>query len=182
MEFTAILLLGGLALTRQFQAPELPDEHDYLRIAALVAGPGKPDCTAYNPDGTVTPCFPRFSIRTSGRVNAWSSGSHIQFSSAAMTELNPEQFALLAGHEIAHYYLGHSGSSAEHELEADVLGALLACRAGYRLDAAVTLFKHVHGGGNYPAIAHRRQAVLNVATGGGCSLGTAYPATLAQAR
>lgn len=182
MELTAILMLGGVALSRHLYLPKIAYRENYLQIAAEVAGPGRPNCTAHHPDGSEGPCFPHFSIRTSGKVNAWSHGGHIQFSSAAMTVLPPDQFALLAGHEIAHYYLGHNGSTAANELEADMLGAVLACRAGYRIDAALGLFDHAHGNGGYPAKAQRRKVVMDMAMANGCMLPDDPLPTLAQAR
>lgn len=169
MEIAAILAIGGLVLSAQ--SSEITDnkQREYLAIAEKVAGSGKPDCTAYLPDGRVTACTPRFSVRQSGQVNAWSHGGHIQFSSAALQRLSNDQFALLAGHEIAHYYLGHSHSSIANELEADALGALLACRAGFDLERADDLFRYARSSRSHPTRMQRHKVLTGLASHSECS-------------
>lgn len=56
------------------------------------------------------------------------------FTRGATTRLTADEFALLAGHEIAHWYLGHTGEGdaatrREAELAAHCLGASPACPA-----------------------------------------------------
>lgn len=169
MEIAAILAIGGLALSAQSSDITDDKRHEYLAIAEKVAGPGRPDCTAHHPDGSVTACTPRFSIRHSGQVNAWSHGGQIQFSSAALQRLSNDQFALLAGHEIAHYYLGHSHSSIANELEADALGALLACRAGFHLGRADDLFRHARSSRSHPTRMQRRKVLMDLTSHSECS-------------
>jgi len=169
MEIIVILAIGGLALSAQSSDITDDKQLEYLAIAEKVAGPGKPDCTAHNPDGSVTACTPRFSVRQSGQVNAWSHGGQIQFSSAALQLLSNDQFALLAGHEIAHYYLGHSHSSIANELEADALGALLACRAGFHLERADDLFRYARSSRSHPARMQRRKVLMDLASHTECS-------------
>lgn len=86
-----------------------------------------------------------------------------------MQRLSSDQFAFLAGHEIAHYYLGHSHSSIANEFEADALGALLACRAGFRLDRGDDMFSHVRGSRAHPAPLQRRKAMMGTAASFECS-------------
>lgn len=169
MDLAAILALGGLALFEHGTAHSIARQQEYLAIAEKVAGTGKPHCTLHHADGSVTTCRPRFSVRHSRQVNAWTFGGHIHFSSAAINRLSPDQFALLAGHEIAHYYLGHSHSSISSELAADALGAVLACRAGYRLEQATGLFQFARSSRSHPAPVQRREILYVLAQGQDCN-------------
>jgi len=121
-----------------------------------------PHCTTYLEDGTERPCLPSFSVRKGGEINGWSEHGQIAFSRAALERLTPDEFALLAGHEIAHWYLGHKGSTPEGELAADRLGAQLACQAGYDPAKGVGLFRYLHKGADHPPRAVRVAAVLAV--------------------
>lgn len=129
MAALAILALIGAAASSTGGASALPP--DYLAIALKVAGQGLPGCRSYHPDGTEGPCLPRFALKRSGGINGWSLDGTITFTRGATKRLTKDEFALLAGHEIAHWNLGHRGSSVEAELAADQLGAELACKAGY---------------------------------------------------
>ena len=142
---------------------------NYLQVATAVAGTGKPDCASYDPDGQVHPCLPRFSVKAGSRVNAWHLGGEIQFTTAAITRLGLDEFALLAGHEIAHYYLGHRGNSREQELQADALGAILACRAGYNPDQASSLYRYARRSRTHPEASLRRKIVMEIAPRSNCT-------------
>lgn len=146
----------------------LPPQH--LEIANRVAGDGKPECLSHWQDGTIGPCLPAFAIKAGGHVNGWSIGTRITFTRAATVRLTQDEFALLAGHEIAHYYLGHDTSNPADELAADRLGAQLACQAGYDPVKAVSLFRFISAGKNHPRRAERRAAVLGVGCGRRTSL------------
>lgn len=176
MDIAALLAIGGMILSAPTTDTARDLRQDYLAIAEKVAGPGRPDCTAYHPDGHVTACVPQFSIRYDRQINAWSLGGHIQFSSGAVERLSAEEFALLAGHEIAHYYLGHQHSSITNELEADWLGALLACRAGFPVASAMKLFRHARGSNSHPAPLQRRNLLAGMNHIVDCGESTAAPA------
>lgn len=85
--------------------------------------------------------------------------------------ITPDEFALLAGHEIAHWYLGHGRSTVAGELAADRLGAQLACRAGFDPEAGLGLFAYLHQGSDHPP----RQARVATVMAAGC--GAARPAS-----
>lgn len=133
-----------------------------MEIAIRVAGGGAPSCRAYQIDGTEGPCLPVFSVRRGNSVNGWSIGSHITFSSAATTRLNQNEFALLAGHEIAHYYLGHTHPSLEAELAADKFGAELACKAGFDPIAGASMFRHLRSSKVHPKHKRRHDLIINI--------------------
>lgn len=136
-----------------------------LDIATRVAGAGRPHCVAYELDGTSGPCLPSFAIKRGKRVSATATGPHIEFTMGASLRLTRDEFALLAGHEIAHYFLEHDGSNRTDELAADRLGAELACKAGYNPTAGSTLFRHLKAGSTHPRPEVRRAAVLAVGCG-----------------
>ena len=136
---------------------------DLQEIATKVAGRGKPDCTSYVVDGSSGPCLPWFEVIPGTRINAWSNGSTIAFSQAATMTVTRDEFALLAGHEIAHYYLGHTRkSNPADELEADRFGAQLACNAGFDPVAGMSLVRHLRSGITHPRQAERRAVILAV--------------------
>lgn len=133
---------------------------DQQAIATRVAGAGLPECRVYNADGSEGPCLPTFAVTRGGAINGRSNAGHITFSQGTMTRLTADEFALLAGHEIAHWYLGHQRSSIDAELAADRLGAQLACRAGYDAARGSTVFRFVGQGRTHPPRDLRRAAVL----------------------
>jgi hypothetical protein len=162
MKALAILVLAaGLPSL----APPLPAPH--RAIALSVAGEGLPACRSYPPGGGEEPCLPQFAVRRGGTVNGWSRGARITFTAAATTRLSRDEFALLAGHEIAHWYLGHRGSTPQAELAADRLGAQLACRAGFNVAAGASLFRHLAPSKLHPPATQRRAAVLEAGCGDG---------------
>lgn len=150
-----------------FSLPALASEHgnyaqlssDHHEIALRVAGKGFPDCRSYLLDGTVRPCFPAFVVKRGGRINAWSLGGVITLSEGAVQRLNRDEFAILVGHEIAHWYLGHKASSPQAELEADKLGLLLACDAGFDIQVGLGLFRHLRTSRSHGNAVTRLEAV-----------------------
>lgn len=134
----------------------------HMEIAIRVAGEGLPKCQSFHPDGTASSCLPVFTVRRGGGINGSSLAGHITFTSAATVRLNEDEFALLAGHEIAHYYLGHDGKALANELAADRFGAELACKAGYDPVAGASLFRHLRPSKVHPDRNARRAAVLSV--------------------
>ena len=149
-------------------ANPLPPDH--LSIAQAVAGPGLPACRTYHPDGREGPCLPSFALSASGRVNGHSRAGHITFTRSATTRLTADEFALLAGHEIAHWYLGHTdeGDAAtrrEAELAADRLGARLACQAGYDVTKGAAVYRFMSKSRVHPERTVRVKAVLAVGCG-----------------
>lgn len=154
-------MLGTLLLPAEQQA-----------IALQVADQGLPACRMYYPDGSEGPCLPTFTVARGRAVNSTSLAGHITITQGALDRLTPDEFALLAGHEIAHWYLGHRGSSIEAELAADRLGAELACRAGYDMTKAAAIYRFVGQGHSHPPRALRRAAVLSVGCTRTAPLGT----------
>lgn len=152
--------MSVLAVIAAAATGSLPVPH--LAIARQVAGEGLPACTSYWPDGTITPCLPHFAAKGGGSVNGHSLNGSILFTRGALRRLTADEFALLAGHEIAHFYLGHNGSTHANELAADRLGAELACRAGYDAAAGASLYRFLRTDRNHPPAAQRVAAVLAV--------------------
>lgn len=151
------MMIALLALGAGLQLPPLQ-----LEIANRVSGAGKPECTSYQVDGTAGPCLPIFEIEPGGQVSGRRAGPLIAFTRAATVQLTRDEFALLAGHEIAHFYLGHIESNPANELAADRLGAQIACQAGYDPAVGVSLFRLFAAGKTHPRRAERRAAVLGV--------------------
>lgn len=174
MDPVAILVIGGLVFPARLFPVPIDRTAEYMAIANSVAGTGKPGCRAYSLRSDQENCLPRYSVRRGNRVNAWTFRGNIEFSSGAMGRLTSAEFAMLAGHEIAHFYLGHTHSSVTNELEADMLGALLACRAGYRIEAAKGLYRYARGGRSYPSPKVRRKVIMDLAKTADCS-GEASP-------
>lgn len=116
MDPLAILIIGGLVFPARISALPPDRTTEYLAVAAHVAGSGKPGCTTFSFGDTTGACLPRYTVKRGRQINAWAYQGNIQFSSAAIGRLTNDQFALLAGHEIAHFYLGHTQSSVTTEL------------------------------------------------------------------
>jgi Zn-dependent protease with chaperone function len=140
---------------------------DHLSIAMKVAGQGLPQCRMYRPDGSEGPCLPSFAVSPGNAINGRSAAGHITFTEGTTTRLTADEFALLAGHEIAHWYLGHTKSTREAELAADRLGAQLACQAGYDVAKGVSVYRFIGKSRVHPDRAVRRAVVLGV----GCASG-----------
>jgi hypothetical protein len=144
------------ALTASLYMPS-----DRMAVAVRIAGEGLPNCQSYRADGSTGPCLPTFGVRRGGSINASSLAGRIIFTNSAVVRLNENEFALLAGHEIAHYYLGHKVNSMENEISADKLGAELACKAGYDPISGASLFRHFRRGKVHPSSDVRRSIVLS---------------------
>lgn len=135
----------------------LPSPHQ--EIVLRVSGGGYPACQSYWPDGSIRPCYPTFFVKQMDSVDAWSRSGNITFTKGAIEKLSEAEFALLAGHEIAHWYLGHNGSSPKAELEADKLGFDLACNAGFNVESGLGLFRHIRSNRSHGKAADRTAAI-----------------------
>ena len=142
---------------------------DYQAITHRVAGAGLDLRRSAAADGSEQPCTPAITLHPAEAVDGWGGDGRITYTRGAVTRLSADAFALLAGHELAHWYLGHRVSTRENEAAADRLGAALACRAGFDLRAGVALFRHVRETAVYPAPRVRQGAVL----GAGCAANAA---------
>lgn len=154
---------GVLGSGAALEAPSLPPTNQ--AIALSVAGAGLPDCRTYHADGHEGPCLPSFAVSPGGRINGHSRAGHITFTHGATTRLTADEFALLAGHEIAHWYLGHTKSNREAELAADRLGARLACQAGYDVAKGANVYRFLSKSRVHPDRVVRRAAVLAAGCG-----------------
>lgn len=155
MTLIKIVTAASLALAIEAPGAAMPLPRQQHEIALRVARPGLSQCTSHHPDGTIATCLPRFSMRPGRTINGWSAGGMIAFSTAAVSLLDADAFALLAGHEIAHWYLGHAKGTPDAELAADRLGAALACQAGFDVARGLSLFRDLHRGRNHPRPAAR---------------------------
>ena len=160
MNLLALAAWAGLASAG---GTVLPAEQ--LDIAIRVAGDGLPQCISYRANGSASPCLPQFTLRKGNQVNGWSLRGNIVFTVGATKYLSRDEFALLAGHEIAHWYLGHTQSSRANEIAADQLGAELACRAGFDPVAGSGLYGHLTSDRKHPAQKARVALVLSVGCG-----------------
>ncbi|MFM5953625.1 MAG: hypothetical protein ACKOPE_04895 [Novosphingobium sp.] len=152
--------MSALILLAAALAPPLPEPQ--RAIALAVAAPGRPHCTATAPDGTSGPCLPVFTLSSGGGVNARTLGDSIRITRGAARKLSPQEFALLAAHEVAHSWLGHDRSTHANELAADRLGAELACRAGFDPLAGLSLYRHLRSGKTHPPGEQRRATIAAV--------------------
>ena len=96
---------------------------------------------------------PRLVISNSQEVNASSAGLRITVNRGMLGFVkNQDEMALVLGHELAHYKLGHSHSTPSNEYAADSLGAVMENRAGYNScnGAAVIYRFHSHDSSTHP--------------------------------
>jgi Peptidase family M48 len=149
-----------LAVASLASSQPLPAYH--AAIAVRVAGDGLPQCRSFQPDGSEGPCLPSFTITSDAAINGWSRDGLVSFSTGALSQLTRDEFAMLAGHEIAHWYLGHGESGPDTELAADRLGAELACRAGFDPIAGTGLFHYLGQDLFHPEAAVRRKVVASI--------------------
>lgn len=157
--------LIALALAAPAPTHAAPLLLDYREITLRVAAAGLGLCRSTHADGSEGPCLPAITLHPASAVDGWSGGGRITFTRGAVTRLTADAFALLAGHELAHWYLGHRASTRESEATADRLGAELACRAGYDVSAGVGLFRHVRETAVHAAPKLRAKAVLAAGCG-----------------
>jgi len=166
MAVLTILIAAGFAAAGGGGGGEQTMPPERLALALKVAGQGLPHCRSYLADGSEAPCLPRFALRRGSEINGWSRGGAIAFTHAAATRLSDDEFALLAGHEIAHWYLGHQGSTHASEQAADRLGAELACRAGFDPVKGASLFRHLRADRVHARAEVRVAAVSALGCGG----------------
>lgn len=96
-------------------------------------------------------------------VNASSGGFRITLNQGMLSYVggNKDQMALVLGHEIGHYKLGHRMSTPKNEYASDKYGARLMHNAGYNVCRGATLFKRLGGGDTktHPAGYKRAKAL-----------------------
>lgn len=105
---------------------------------------------------------PRLIEDSSNDINASSGGFRIIVNNGMLKFLNDDnQMALVLGHELAHYKLGHSHSSISNEYAADHLGAIFMQRAGYNKCQGAIFFKRLPYGDSvdHPASWKRIKAL-----------------------
>jgi predicted Zn-dependent protease len=103
-------------------------------------------------------------VQKGNNVNGFSSGRKILISEATVTRLNEDEFALIIGHEIAHIYLGHTEQTVRNELNADWLGAELACNAGFDLGRGVKVFRFLRKSRVHPHYRERQDLLASLIT------------------
>ena len=80
-------------------------------------------------------------------VNASSSGLRITVNKGMLEFVrNQDEMALVLGHELAHYRLGHSESTPANEYAADRFGASMENRAGYNSCLGALVIYRFHTG------------------------------------
>lgn len=90
---------------------------------------------------------PRLYIDSNSSVNASSGGMRITVYRGMMDFVNNNaEMAMVLGHELAHYSLGHPRSTIPNEYAADARGAQYIQRAGYsKCQGAMVLYR-LHNG------------------------------------
>lgn len=119
-------------------------------------------------------------IKNSGTVNAYTTIYGVTIYRGLLVQLNKDELALILGHEVAHFLLGHVFLPAEtqtkenirvEEMQADKFGAFLAMRAGYNVCKGREFFTMMNSsyGDNmdqdHPDFAFR-YSQLNISCGG----------------
>lgn len=90
--------------------------------------------------------------------NAESSYFKIAITKGMLTFVrNNNEMAMILGHELAHYALGHNGSNHANEYSADMLGAKYMSASGYNLcSGAMVIFRfNDEASKSHPASAER---------------------------
>ncbi len=109
------------------------------------------------------PVHPRFIYSNSRVVNASSGGFRITINQGMLSFVGGDsnQMALVIGHELAHYKLGHGSSTPSNEYAADRLGAQYMQHAGYNKCAGAVFLKRLSGGDSstHPASYKRVKAL-----------------------
>lgn len=90
--------------------------------------------------------YPKLKFSNSKEVNAYQSGSTITINQGMLNITNKDELALVIGHELAHYKLGHHNSNHRNEYAADALGYQYAAKAGYNVCRGKNLFKKFRKG------------------------------------
>ena len=96
---------------------------------------------------------PILKYSNSGKVNANSNFFAITLNKGILNFVhNESELAFIIGHELAHYKLGHMGSSYNNEYAADALGVTYSSNAGYSRcgGASILLRFHDYGSKTHP--------------------------------
>lgn len=83
---------------------------------------------------------PKLIFSNSNEVNASASVLWITVNKGMLNITNRNEIALVLGHELAHWKLGHGGSSHTNEYAADRLGFYYASKAGYNACSGIKVF------------------------------------------
>ena len=94
---------------------------------------------------------PTLEIVDSPTINAYASDAGIVIFTGLTDISNANSIALILGHELGHYLLGHTSENISHgpddvqrmELQADKYGAFLAIKAGYDVCDGRVMFKNL---------------------------------------
>lgn len=82
-------------------------------------------------------------------VNASQSGFRITLNRGILKfARNDAEMALVLGHELAHYELGHRNSTPSNEYAADAQGAIYMSNAGYSICQGAELLRRFHSKGS----------------------------------
>lgn len=84
-------------------------------------------------------CYGTTVILFKGGKQAFSKNGTAYISTGILRSADEDTLAFVIGHEVAHTLLGHTTGNAKIETEADILGAQLACKAGYNPSKAAKL-------------------------------------------
>lgn len=85
--------------------------------------------------------YPSLIFSDSPEMNAHMSGSVMTINQGMLDRTTVSELALVIGHELGHYKLGHSSSTPSNELAADRAGWDYASNAGYNVCKGKDLFK-----------------------------------------
>lgn len=97
--------------------------------------------------------YPRLILSPSKQVNASATALRITVNQGMLNFVrNSNEMAMVLGHELSHYSLGHARSTPSNEYAADSLGARYAAKAGYnRCDGALVYLRfHSKGSATHP--------------------------------
>lgn len=101
---------------------------------------------------------PALILRNDGRVNAGARFYLISINKGMLEFVkNEDELAIILGHELAHFNLGHKRSNHENEFTADRVGAIYAERAGYDRCRGVIVIKRFNSeaGDTHPSSRER---------------------------
>lgn len=101
---------------------------------------------------------PMLTLSNSSEVNAQCGFMSISINKGMLAFVrNDDELALVLGHELAHFNLGHTSSTPMNELAADSLGAKYEDRAGFNHCKGVMVLYRFHSAGSdtHPASDYR---------------------------